>query len=59
GVGATRRQSFRKLDWFWPWRNARPWMAQRAVLRAGVALATIVCAARRKARATRERDAYL
>ncbi|MCI93037.1 hypothetical protein A2U01_0114335, partial [Trifolium medium] len=33
-------------------RNARAW-------RAGVALATVVCAARRKACVTRERDAYL
>ncbi|MCI93794.1 hypothetical protein A2U01_0115092, partial [Trifolium medium] len=45
--------------WFWPLHNAQPWMVQRAVLRAGVALATVVCAARRGACAARERDAYL
>ncbi|MCI62864.1 hypothetical protein A2U01_0084121, partial [Trifolium medium] len=52
--------------WLWPLRNAQPWMAQRAMWRAGVALATVVCAARRgtgAARrgtgAARERDAYL
>ncbi|MCI66458.1 hypothetical protein A2U01_0087716 [Trifolium medium] len=37
GVGAARRQGFRKLEWFWTLRNAQPWMAQRATLRAGVA----------------------
>ncbi|MCI61499.1 hypothetical protein A2U01_0082756, partial [Trifolium medium] len=31
GVGAARRQSSRKLCWLWTLRNARLWMAQRAV----------------------------
>ncbi|MCI72200.1 hypothetical protein A2U01_0093463, partial [Trifolium medium] len=31
GVSAARRQSFRKLGWFWTLRNAQLWMAQRAV----------------------------
>ncbi|MCI77981.1 hypothetical protein A2U01_0099251, partial [Trifolium medium] len=48
-----------KLEWFWSLRNAQPWMAQRAVLRAGVAVTTVVCAARRRAGAARGRDAYL
>ncbi|MCI42868.1 hypothetical protein A2U01_0064105, partial [Trifolium medium] len=34
--------------WLWTLRNALPWMAQRAGLRAGVAVATVVCAARKR-----------
>ncbi|MCI54559.1 hypothetical protein A2U01_0075809, partial [Trifolium medium] len=45
--------------WFWALRNAQPWMARRAVLHAGVVVATVVCAARREAGAARGRDAYL
>ncbi|MCI58632.1 hypothetical protein A2U01_0079887, partial [Trifolium medium] len=50
GVGAARRGVVKASgSWFrlWPLRNAQPWMAQRAVWRASVALATVVCAARR------------
>ncbi|MCI71468.1 hypothetical protein A2U01_0092731, partial [Trifolium medium] len=49
----------RKLDWFWNLRNAQPWMAQRAALRAGVALATVDCATHMGACEARRRDAYL
>ncbi|MCI81675.1 hypothetical protein A2U01_0102949, partial [Trifolium medium] len=59
GVGAARRQGFRKLGWLWTVRNAQPWMAQRAVWRAGAALATVDCATRRGAGPARGRDAYL
>ncbi|MCI56470.1 hypothetical protein A2U01_0077721, partial [Trifolium medium] len=59
GVGAARRQGFKKLEWFWTLRDAQPWVARRAVLRAEVAVATVVCAARRGAGAARGRDAYL
>ncbi|MCI77023.1 hypothetical protein A2U01_0098293, partial [Trifolium medium] len=58
-LGAARRQGFRKLGWHWTLRNAQPWMAQRATLRAGVALAIVDCATRSGAGAARGRDAYL
>ncbi|MCI76658.1 hypothetical protein A2U01_0097928, partial [Trifolium medium] len=34
GVGTAPRQGFRKLGWLWTLRNAQPWVAQRAALRA-------------------------
>ncbi|MCI93440.1 hypothetical protein A2U01_0114738, partial [Trifolium medium] len=46
-------QGFRKLEWFWTLRDAQPWVARRVVLRAGVAVATVVCAAHRGAGAAR------
>ncbi|MCI55290.1 hypothetical protein A2U01_0076540, partial [Trifolium medium] len=57
----ARRAGKASGSWFWLWslRNAQPWMAQRAVCGAGVALASVVCAARWGAGAARERDAYL
>ncbi|MCI77318.1 hypothetical protein A2U01_0098588, partial [Trifolium medium] len=59
GCWRNALSKLQKAGWFWPLRDAQPWMAQCAVLHAGVAWPLSFAQRAGGAGAARERDAYL